>query len=184
MEPVFGGKPRADGRPVRVSFLQLAEIIVVARFRHLGVRLQRLRAAHRFAREAFGLPYPFASLKLTSAGGHVLHSFDERFPGQMLALDTGGRQWTLPGIVTRELERFEYEGDPWVLRWFPEGRACPIVIDPHVSGGLPTIAKTGVSVTIVQKRFTAGESIDDIANDFELARADIEVALRYAAKAA
>src|SRR5205823_4438717 len=122
--------------PLRVSFLQLVEIMVVARFRHLGIKLQRLREAHAYAQDAFLLRYPFASLPLTSAGGRILHDFDVQHPGQLLALDMGGGQYTLPGIVTKGLGNLDYQGtDPWAVRWFPEGKGTPVVIDPHVSGG-------------------------------------------------
>lgn len=187
MDPVFngrGGETQASA-PLRVSFLELAEIIVVARFRHLGIKLQRLRDAHRYVGKAFGLAFPFASLQLTAAGGHVLHDFEATHPGQMLALDTDGQQWTLPHIVMSELHNFDcIEDDPWFLRWFPEGKKGPIVIDPHIAAGKPVIRGSAVSVGIVHRRFVAGEHIDEIAQDFELEPTDVEIALRYAARAA
>ena len=83
MDPVLGGRGGSDG-PLIVSFLELAELIVVVGFRKAGVRLQRLRDAHEYAREAFDLAYPFASLKLQRAGGHVLHEFEQISPGVAL----------------------------------------------------------------------------------------------------
>lgn len=184
MAPVFG-KQRGKA-PLSISFLELAEIIVVARFRQpddLGRRrisLDRLRRAHQFARTAFQLDYPFASLELRLEGGHILHEFDTVEPdGAALALDLHG-QWVLPLPVRSALDLFEYD-DGLASRWFPLGRNGPIVVDPHVGGGRPVIAGTGVTVDVIRNRFEAGESIRSIARDFEVETSAVEQALRYAA---
>src|SRR5439155_17515888 len=122
------------------------------------VTLERLRRAHTFARRKFKLPYPFASLNLRETGGHILHEFDEQNPdGPRLALDLNG-QWELPGLVRRELEHldFDWDGriqDPLAVRWFPKGRAIPIVVDPHIAADGPTIQGGGVTVGTIQLRW-------------------------------
>lgn len=189
MMPVFAGQEagRASA-PLVISFLELVEIVVVARFRKGSpggqpVTLERIRRAHAYSREQFQLPYPFASLNLRESGGHILHQFEAQEPGPaLLALDMGG-QWVLPGLVREELDRFEFS-DRLVSRWFPLGKQVPIVVDPHIAAGRPTIAGSGVTVEIIRKRFQFGQSIDFIARDFELRRSDVEQALRYAAAAA
>jgi uncharacterized protein (DUF433 family) len=186
MAPVFGD--RSAGTPRTVSFLELAEIIVVAKFRRPDprgkrpVNLATLRRAHEYARRAFGLEYPFASLNLKVEGGHVLHDFDLANPGEeRIALDMGG-QWMLPQPVRKELDQFDFDPDDHLAqRWFPLGRDGRIVVDPHVAAGRPAIAGTGVTVDVINKRFLSNESIEAIAEDFEIGRADVEQALRYAA---
>jgi uncharacterized protein (DUF433 family) len=129
------------------------------------------------------LAYPFASLQLKELGGHILHEFDLREPGRAaLALDMGG-QWVLPGLVREELTHFEYTDD-LASRWFPVGPDTPIVVDPRIAGGRPTIFGSGVTVDTVHGRFAAGESIDFIAQDFGVERKAIEKALQFAAAAA
>ncbi len=184
MAPVFG-KQRGK-EPLSISFLELAEIIVVARFRQpddLGRRrisLERLRRAHEFARRQFDLDYPLASLKLRLEGGHILHEFDAAEPdGAALALDLHG-QWVLPLPVRSALDLFEYE-DGLASRWFPLGRNTPIVVDPRVGAGRPVIVGTGVTVDVIHNRFKAGESIKSIAKDFEVETSAVEQALRYTA---
>lgn len=190
MAPVFS-RVSAD-EPVAISFLQLVEIAVVARYRRLdsvgqrAVPLDRLRRAHDYARQVLGVAYPFASLELRTQGGHLLHDFAVREPGAgTLALDLHG-QYVLPFAVDDALQQFDYDETktpPFQMaqRWFPFGRHVPIVIDPHVSAGRPIVAGTRVSLVIIRDRFTAGESIADLADDFELAPAVVEQALRYAA---
>jgi excisionase family DNA binding protein len=58
------------------------------------------------------------------------------------------------------------------------GDATPIMIDPHVSFGRPTIAGTGIPIAIVASRFRAGESVSAIAEDYRLPEASIHDAIR------
>ena len=186
MAPVFGGRPASV--PRTVSFLMLTELVVVARFRRADpqgrrpVSLETLRRAHDYARRVFGLAYPFASLNLKVEGGHVLHDFDLAHPGaEQIALDLSG-QWLLPLPVRKELEHFDFDPDDHLAeRWFPLGREGRIVVDPHIAGGRPVIAGTGVTVDVLRKRFLANESIAAIAEDFEIGPVDVEQALKYAA---
>lgn len=188
MAPVFGerGAVTPDGTPLSVSFLQLAEIVVVARFRRSRpdrrpIKLEVIRDAYRFALNTWRHPYPFASLDLREFGGHILHVFNQEHPdAPALALDMAG-QWVLPGVVREELEQFEFGQDRLASKWYPAGREVPIVVDPRIGGGRPTIVGTGVTVDILRRRFAVGESIREIAEDFDLEDAHVEEALRYTA---
>ena len=53
-----------------------------------------------------------------------------------------------------------------------------IVIDPSVSFGRPTIIGTGVATAIVAERYKAGESVDELAEDYGCERKNIEEAVR------
>lgn len=183
MRPVFGRRAKDKDGPVEVSFLELAEIVVVRAFRRKGVTLERLRRAHAFAREQLGMSHPFASLKLRTDGVHVLHEFEESEPGaSLLVLDKYG-QWTLPGAVVRTLEEFDFEAD-LAARWFPKGHDIPIVIDPRFAAGKPTVAGSGVTIETIYKRWKSGEKIDFIAEDYELDEEVVKKALQHADKLA
>jgi len=179
MRPVFGKREKTKEAKVEVSFLQLAEIVVVSRFRKRRVKLERLRRAHQFAREFLHIEYPFAWLKLKTDGAHVLGVFQDREPGEtLLALDKFG-QWTLPGEVIQALELFEYE-EEFASRWYPIGRNVPIVIDPRFGAGKPTIPDRRLTIETIFKRWKAGQTISFIASDFKLSRSLVETTLQYA----
>jgi uncharacterized protein (DUF433 family) len=181
MRPVFGPRDKAKEQGATVSFLQLAEIVVVGQFRHRRVKLERLRRAHSFARERFSLEYPFASLHLKTDGVHVLHEFQESEPGtSLLVLDQSG-QLTLPGYVIEVIESFDFEKD-LAARWFPLGKEVPIVIDPRYGAGRPTIPNRRLTIETIRKRWLAGQSFQFIAEDFDLEPVVVEDALRYAEK--
>jgi uncharacterized protein (DUF433 family) len=175
--PLFN--PSTEQGPM-VSFLQLVEIVVAAQFRKAErLSFRTVRRAYENAQSEWGLEYPFAHLRLEALGGHIvrrLHAEDKL--GSLQAADTP-EQWTLPSLVVETIRQFDYEPD-LVIRWYPVGKSIPIVVDPHISAGLPTIVGRGVTVGAIQKRFRAGQLMDFIADDFEIERSVVEEAVRYA----
>ncbi len=183
MKPVFGHESDNKEHPAQVSFLQLAEIVVVSAFRKRDVKLKRLRRAHAYARREFDIEYPFASLALKTDGVHVLLEFERSeqsgpTASHLLSLDEEG-QWTLPGDVVQVLEEFDYEPE-LAVRWFPAGKNVPIVVDPLYAAGRPTIPGRGITIESIYKMWKAGNKIEFIAEDYELDSEIIESALRYA----
>jgi uncharacterized protein (DUF433 family) len=158
-----------------LSFHELVEVAFVADFRRLGMALQRLRQAHDYLRETFGVGQPFAQLRFRTDGAHLLAPFGD----ELVAADAVGQlAWATP-IVTR-LEQFDYEADA-VSRWWPRGRSARVVIDPRVGLGAPVVAGTGVPTWIVRERDAAGESASAIADDLGLTAAQVAAALAFEA---
>ncbi|MDP2675397.1 MAG: DUF433 domain-containing protein [Dehalococcoidia bacterium] len=183
MAPVFGRKDKPE-EVAQVSFLELSELIVAARWRKGRIKLHRIRDAHDFARTEWNLQYPFAHLNLTTIGGHILRRFEEKYPsaGPSFVVLSSPSQYVLPDFVLDELAQFVYnEADQFAERWYRYGREIPVVVDPHYAGGKPTIAGRGVSVEILHKRWKAGESFKSIARDFRLKQGDVEAVLQKVA---
>jgi len=182
--PVFGDRvasPTAAASVLMLSFLELIELVIAARFRRKPrpISLDRVRAAHAFAREEWGIAYPFASLKLREFGGHLLREFDERYPGapyEAMALDMGG-QPTLPGLVDREVRSNLKFFDDFAGLWYPRGPSVPIVVNPRVAAGRPVIEHTGVTVATIRARWKGGETMRSLAEDYELNVETIEEVL-------
>ena len=164
-----------------VSFIQMIEIMVAARFRKStmgrSMSFRKVRQAYLNAQETWDLEYPFAHLKLEALGGHIVHFLKEDSSASFQALDAP-LQWTLPGLVRETISQLDYEYD-LVSRWFPIGKTVPIVIDPRLSTGLPTILGRGVTVQAIRKRFKAGLKIEFIAKDYQLEADLVETALQY-----
>ncbi|MXZ62234.1 MAG: helix-turn-helix domain-containing protein [Chloroflexi bacterium] len=185
MEPVFAEKARAVDEPLRLSFLDLAEIVVVATFTRHGGRLNKMRQARRHVlSEHPDLDYPFANLRLKQLGGEVLHIIDNEMGGKAIAISLGGaegEQHSLPGYAEDALDLFD--ADPFGLaeRWYPYGRDIDVVLDPRFGGGRLTIAGTAIrSETITTRFFEYGETLDYIANDLGVERATTEALVRLA----
>lgn len=180
MRPVF---PDADRDKPNISFLQLVELVIAKHFRSKRISLERIRRAHSFAKSAFDTDYPFAHLKLKTFGVNILVEFQEQEPGpNLLSLDPGG-QWVLPGVVAEEIGKVEFLND-LAVRWYPLGMTVPLVIDPRMAAGQPTIPNRGITAASVFKRWEAGQSIKFIADDFVLEPLTVENLVRYAQKVA
>ena len=180
--PVFGEQSRPAEQPVAISFLMLAEIVVAVQFRRSNVKLDTIRQAHQFAREHFEVAYPFAFKDFEVLGGHVMHEFALESGEAALyrAVDTAGRQAALPMGVIKRIRQLEFVAEQdFAARWFLLGRDIPVVVDPRFAAGRPSVAGSGIRAeTILARFFRGGESIDALAEDFELDTNVIEYIIR------
>ncbi len=85
----------------------------------------------------------------------------------------------LPNEVLQVIEQIEYLQE-LAAKWFPVGRDVPIVIDPRVSTGIPTVAGTGVTVGAIHERFKAGHKIEFLSRDYELEPSVVQTVIQYA----
>ena len=181
VQPLFR-QPHRNG--AMVSFLQLIEIVVAGNFRKSGrVSFQTVRRAHDNAKLQWALECPFAHSQLDALGGHIVQRLHSERSGESLQALDEPQQWALPGLVLDTVHQLEYEME-LAARWYPIGKEIPIVVDPRLSAGLPTISGRGVTIEAIIRRFRSGQRIDFISQDFELEPYIIEEAVRYAEKVA
>lgn len=167
-----------------VSFLNLIEIVVAAQFRKSAhVKYQMVRHAYEDAKKIFELDYPFAHLKLEAIGGYIVHNYLGQVSGASMQSMSEPLQWTLglplPDEVLQTINQLDYIFD-LAARWFPAGKEVPIVLDPLMSSGTPTILGSHVTISAIHQRFKAGYKIDFLAKDYELDRDVVETAIQYA----
>ena len=164
-------------RRAALSYMQLIEVAVVAAFRKAGVSMKRIRAAREYAAKTLKSEYPFAEYSFKEEGKHLwLDSgqIDVK-PGTVVSVDQGG-QLAWESVIGR-LREFEYEKQGIVLRWHVAGPSSPIIIDPRISFGAPTVR--GTPTWVIRGRWDAGESDSDIADDFGIRREDVREALKF-----
>jgi Putative DNA-binding HTH domain len=152
-------------RRMELSYMQLIEVAVVAAFRKAGVPLKRIRAAREYASKTLQAEFPFAEFRFKEEARHLWLDSEQVSgvkPGTVLQADQGG-QLTWENIIGR-LREFEYEHDGIVIRWYVAGRASPIIIDPRIAFGAPTVG--GTPTWIIKGRWNAGEPDSEIAEDF------------------
>ena len=160
------------------SFLNLVEVMVAARFRKAeGTKYEVVKRTYENARKLYSLEHPFASdLRLKSIGGHIVHMIREK--GSFQAIDTP-EQFTLPNLVTEMMEQLEFELE-LASKWYPVGKNIPIVVDPYVSSGVPTIEGRSITVENIEKRFYVGKQTwDFISKDLELPIDVVEEVIRF-----
>ena len=165
------GMPEREARAA-LSYLQLIEVAVVAAFRRKGVSLKAVRVARKYAAQMFEKEYPFAEVEFARVGRELLLDLGDVLPdrekGTVVASQWGQRAWD------EFLPEFDYGEDGLAARWFVRGRDCPVLIDPRLSFGAPTVR--GVPTWAIRGRRDAGETIDEIVEEFARARDEEEFA--------
>jgi uncharacterized protein (DUF433 family) len=175
--PVLRSEP--TGRDI-VTWGEFVEAALLSEYRRVrGVPLQHLRPVIDDLRQRYGVPYPLAHYRPYVADRELVISLlDEVGP----APDTGPLvvhrkgQLLLGAAVDLFLEKVEFDED-MASRLRPDGKESPVVIDPEVAFGLPVVR--GVRTEVIHELFDAGDSIDLIAEGYELAKAAVEDAIRF-----
>lgn len=167
---------KESGKPL--SYLQLIEVAVVATFRKLGLSLQRIRKARQYLAQRFNSEYPFAEFRFKTEGFHVLmdlQQVEEDTNMRLIVADKAGQLAWEQMMEDRFLE-FDYEYE-LVLKWHLAGRQSLVMIDPRIAFGAPTVS--GLPTWILKGRYQAGESVDDIMQDFRLDKVAITDGLAF-----
>jgi uncharacterized protein (DUF433 family) len=176
-----GGRKTLSAREKRssLSYMQLIEVAVVAAFRKAGISLKRVQAAREFLAKRLQSEYPFAEYSFKTDGKSLFIDYEQiegkKGRGKLLRPDRGGQlAWD---IIIGRLAEFDYERKGKVVRWHVDGPGSPIIIDPRVAFGAPTVR--GTPTWVLKGRWEAGEEIDEIADDFALKKPEILDALRF-----
>ena len=170
----------ADSAGGYLSFINLVEAHVLAAIRrHHGVRLDKVRFALDYLGKHFPIEHPLASHAFETDG---LDLFVEKY-GCLYNASREGQQ-TVRELLHDHLQRVEYDRAGTPIKLFPfvtknfHANDCVIEINPAVSFGRPVIANTGIPIEVVSERFLAGESIEELADDYNLSPSAIEQAIR------
>jgi len=163
-----------------LSFVNLVEVHVLDALRRAhGVPLSHVRKSVEYLKNRLGSKHPLAQEKFATDGVDL---FVERF-GQLVNITREG-QLVIKELIEAYLQRVERDPVGIPIRLYPftrerkpeEPRA--IVIDPYISFGRPVLTGTGIVTAIIAQRYKAGESIEELAEDYGRSRSDIEEAIR------
>ena len=173
--PVLPGRERR--KPL--SYLELVEVAFVAFFRGMGISMQRIRNARDYVAQNFNASYPFAEYVFKTEGFHVLMDYAQYDPGfktdQIIVADAHGQEaWTT--LMGDRFAEFDYEYE-LAMRWHPASRGSLVVIDPRISFGAPTVK--GLPTWVIVGRWRAGESPDEIMDEFGIEKDAVRDALLF-----
>jgi len=171
----------ASRRPPLLSFSNLIEAHVLRSLRtDHGVPVKALRSALAYAEKELGIDRLLLRPELRTDAGKV---FLDRY-GELIELSASG-QLAMRRLLAEHLKRVEWDSSRLPVRLYPFLSAAapseerPIVIDPRIAFGRPVVQRKGISTTIIAERVDAGESVDDIAADYDLGPLEIEQAILY-----
>lgn len=164
-----------------VTWGEFVELGYLREYRRKGVPLQRLRPVIDELRREFDTPYPLATAKPYILRKELVLDVQERngLPPAIAIVIRSGQQILLAHDAQRFFKKVEFEppGEGDVRRLHPAGMASPVVIDPLVRFGRPSVQ--GVATERLWELFDAGESVDQIADGYEMPAEDIRAAIAY-----
>ena len=86
-------------------------------------------------------------------------------------------------LVDKHLDRVIPDSSGWPVEVYPvrhnDMTKKPIVIVPTVAGGQPITPRKGIRVTVLMNRKEAGESYQQIAEDYGLTDIEVKEAVEY-----
>lgn len=168
-------------KPILLSFINLIEVHILRAIRKdHKIQLDKVRAALDFIDEQFPVPHPLAQSDFRTDG---IDLFIDRY-GALINASQSGQLELLKDALNHHLERIEPDDTGLAIKLYPFTRsqeeASPkiVVIDPRVAFGRLVITGTGIATSILAERYQAGDSIDDLASDYDRDRLEIEEAIR------
>jgi uncharacterized protein (DUF433 family) len=175
-----------DERKGLLSFTNLVEAHVLdAIRREHGVQLRKVRDAIRYMEDRLQASHPLATQSMVTDG---IDLFVQRY-ADLINVSREG-QLAMSAILNAYLRRVDWDNSGFAIRLYPFTRKRAldepkvVVIDPEVSFGKPILVGTGIPTSTVAERYKAGESVDELAQDYDLKRAQIEEAIRCELSAA
>jgi uncharacterized protein (DUF433 family) len=188
--PVAGGEKhwkglihRPDDRDQKLSFSNLIEAhVLLALRKQYRVKMGEVRTALDYAQETLEIERILLSPQLRVMRGNI---FLQRL-NELINLGKGG-QGAMPEILEAYLERIEWDLAGLPVRMFPLTRPDHLhspkilAIDPQIAFGRPVVERKAIKTSAIAERFRAGESMADLAEDYDLEVFEVEEAIRYEA---
>jgi uncharacterized protein (DUF433 family) len=171
----------AASRPTVLSFWNLIEAHVLRAMRtDHAVSVKAMRTALAYAEKELKIQRLLLRRELCSNAGEV---FLERY-GQLISLSASG-QLAMRHMLLEHLKRVEWDEWQFPVRLYPflladaTTEERPIAIDPAIAFGRPVVVSRGISTSAIASRLDVGESVADLATDYDLDPAEIERAAVY-----
>ena len=174
----------ADSAKRHLSFINLCELHVLAVIRrHHGINMTTVRTSLDFVRSRLAEERPLIAQEFMTNGVDL---FIEK-ASQLINVSKEG-QTALRGEFQQALARIDRSVQGGPIRLFPFSRISAqmadqpkaVAIDPRVAFGRPVLYMAGVTVEVIQERFMAGDSVDEMAQDYRVNSGEIDEALRFA----
>jgi uncharacterized protein (DUF433 family) len=182
--------PDRSGDP-SIPFVGLAETLVLAAVRRSGVPMQRVRPALLTLQDELGLEHALASKKLYTDGAELLFDYGEsrrdtpegRLVLNLVVVRSGQRVFV--EVIEAYLRRIDYAPDGYPrLIHVPAYEHADVVVDPMRAFGAPVFERGGARVEDVLGRFWAGESLDELSDEFGVPAEQLEDVVRVASRRA
>lgn len=171
----------AKNPPVMLSFWNLIEAHVLRSLRiDHAVPMDALRRAITYAEKTLNIDRLLLSPELRTDAGKLLL---ERY-GQLIELSASG-QIAMRSLFNAHLARVEWDEWKFPVRLYPfagsfaAAEKRPVAITANIAFGRPVLVHGGITTAAIAGRIDAGESLAELAEDYDLTVAKIEDAVLY-----
>jgi uncharacterized protein (DUF433 family) len=171
----------ASRQPPLLSFSNLIEAHVLRSLRaEHAVSIKAVRNALTYAERELNVDRLLLRQELRTHAGKI---FLERY-GELIELTASG-QFAMRRMFEEHLKRIEWDAWKFPVRLYPfvsptaPSEARPIVIDPRIAFGRPVVLPKAISTAAIVERIDAGESVEEVAADYDLGPSEIEQAIVY-----
>ncbi|MGB7892431.1 MAG: DUF433 domain-containing protein [Microcoleus sp.] len=162
-----------------LSFTNLVEAhVLIAIFKATGISRKQLSTALDYIKRHLSTPQLYAGKEFERKGIALL------FEGVGQQLAASDREQEARQILKTYFARIVRDEAGLPLKLYPftklPGADEPktVMIDPRISFGRPVLAGTGIPTAILAERYKAGDSIDELAEDYNCNRLQIEEGIR------
>lgn len=175
---VASGRPRGELKVV--TFLDLAELLVIKGFRRHGVPLQQVRVAAEEGNRIFGTSHPLAALRVVTDGRHIFADVQSHLGFREMVSLTDRGQYVFVDAVEAYLRDLDFDLETGMAnKWWPRGRADLVLVDPRVGFGTPHIVEAAVPTSAVYELVQAGDDLVSVADWFGLTSSQVEAAVAF-----
>ena len=176
--PVIRVEPRGDR--AAVTWAEFIEAGLLREYRRThNVPMAELRAFIDVVRDRYGTPYPLAHHRPFVSGRELLSEAQDSSglaPEFCLVAEVRG-QYVLTSPADSFVRRVTWEGDA-AAEWRPhDDPHSPVRMNPNVRFGRPAVL--GVSTEAMWEHDQAGESAEEIAEEFDVPADSVRWALAY-----
>ena len=168
-----------------LSFTNLIEAHILHAIRRVHrIKISKAREAMNAIREEFESLHPLADVDLCAEGKSVVVKY-----GTYVNV-SAAKLREMEGAIKIYVKRIErdkagiacfypFVSEPRIEGLGIEEQPRLVCVDPFVSFGRPVIAGTNIRTEMVAERWWAGDSMEELAEDYQLDKDLIEAALRY-----
>lgn len=178
----------ADPKARLLSFANLCELHVLSAIRrHHKISLRRVRDSVEYVKSKLDGDRPLIDRQFSTNGIDLF----VRHASKLLNVSRQGQE-ALRGDFELALARIERDSHGAPIRLFPFSRTSvsdkqqpkTIVIDPRLAFGRPVLSNAAIRTEVIVGRFRAGDSMADMAKDYDVAEQEIEEAIRFEQRSA
>lgn len=161
-----------------IGFRDLIELRFVKAFRDAGLSLQMIRKCLIKAQQIFGEERPF-STDFFRTDGRTLFVEISKQEGEPELIDLSKDQYAFKKVLEPVLKGIEFGSHGGAVRWRPLGKKSPVIVDPEIRFGQPSIEGCGVPTIVLFEAVQAEGCQTRVAALYELQVAQVKAACHF-----